>query len=240
MTRQAILDEIRRAAASSGGVAPGQRQFETLTGISASQWRGKFWLRWSEAVAEAGFAARRMNEANPDEVVLEHLARLTKARGHFPTYAELRMQRELDKAFPDASVFARLGPQSSRIARLREFVQNNAAYADLIELLPASHQTEPNDSSASGTAEELRDGFVYMLKLGKHYKIGMTVDVPRRHRQVALELPEKPNVVHSIRTDDPKGIEDYWHRRFSHKQTNGEWFALDPKDVKAFKRRKFM
>ena len=86
----------------------------------------------------------------------------------------------------------------------------------------------------------LGDGSVYMLKLGKHYKIGKTFSVPRRHQEIAIELPEKPDIIHVITTDDPSGIETYWHKRFALKRTNGEWFALTPEDIRAFKRGRFM
>jgi hypothetical protein len=78
------------------------------------------------------------------------------------------------------------------------------------------------------------------MKSGKHYKIGHSNSAGRREYELAIQLPEKLTTVHTIRTDDPPGIETYWHNRFAAKRLRGEWFDLTRDEVQAFKRRTFM
>jgi|SRR5579859_2763961 len=82
-------------------------------------------------------------------------------------------------------------------------------------------------------------GFVYLLRSVKHYKLGRTNAAGRRLRELAIQLPQKPDTVHVIETGDPEGIEQYWHRRFADRRQGGEWFALSADDVRAFKKRHF-
>jgi hypothetical protein len=100
--------------------------------------------------------------------------------------------------------------------------------------------TKPQPERQDNSEAVAQDGYVYMIKSGQHYKIGYTNDFHRRGKEIAIELPERATTIHIISTDDPSGIEAYWHNRFKSRRGNGEWFVLTPTDIKAFRRRKFM
>jgi hypothetical protein len=71
-------------------------------------------------------------------------------------------------------------------------------------------EPSPDDQPATDVM-----GFVYLMKHGRHYKIGKTNATGRREYELAIQLPEKLRTVHVIKTDDPDGIEGYWHKRFA-------------------------
>ena len=238
MTKEEILNEIQRTAQANGGVPVGRKRFFDETGIRESDWSGRYWTRWSDAVREAGFAPQSMNPPLAEDVVLEATAKIVRKIGHFPTATEIRLECSNDPSLPSHNTFRRFGGLVQLRATLIQFCVERAL-VDVLEVLVADNSTGPvllQDSEP----REMRDGFVYLLKSGQHYKIGKAMSVDDRKRQLAIQLPKPVEEIHRIKTDDPLGIEAYWHRRFADKRLNGEWFSLSVADVKAFRRRKFM
>ena len=241
LTKEDVLQEIRRIAAENGGVAPGKTVFFAATGIRESDWSGRWWTTWGAAVREAGLEPQRLNPRLDDELVLDAAARIIRKYGRFPTSAEIRFECNADRSLPSHNTFHRFGGLGGLRTRLRAFAAVNGL-SDVAAAIP-EHPDEPIASDVvldgEGT-QALPDGFVYLIKSGRHFKIGKANSVEARHRQLKIQLPQAAEVVHRIKTDDPFGIESYWHRRFAGKRLNGEWFALSSDDVKAFRRRKFM
>lgn len=62
------------------------------------------------------------------------------------------------------------------------------------------------------------------MKSGKHFKIGRSNCAERREFELRILLPDKLELIHKIKTDDPSGIEKYWHDRFKAKRKGEEWF----------------
>jgi hypothetical protein len=92
MNKAFILDEIRKTAAENGGKALGVAAFRTETGIKASDWNGVYWVRWSDALVEAGFAPNQFSVAIEKEELARLYSELAKDLGHLPVEAELRIE----------------------------------------------------------------------------------------------------------------------------------------------------
>ncbi|MBZ4191568.1 GIY-YIG nuclease family protein [Niabella beijingensis] len=236
MTKEFILAEIKRVG-TVNGKSIGHKRFSNETGIQMADWYGKYWVRWSDALKDAGLSPNEFNKAYSDEFVIEKLISLIRELGHYPVIGEIRIKAREDKSFPAHNVFNRVGNRQTLIKKLAAFCGNKSQYADIVQIC--------SELKFPGNLEKEKDynliiGAVYLIKSGKFYKIGRSNSTGRRHYELAIQLPETAEVIHSINTDDPVGIEAYWHNRFSEKRKNGEWFELNQNDINAFKRRKFM
>lgn len=242
MNKQQILAEIRRTAQANGGRPLGRDRFERETGIRTSDWEGKYWARWNDAVRDAGLSPNQLVSAYDEGHLLAQLARLVRELGRFPTSRELRLKRQHDGQFPSQKVYERFGSKAEQAAKLVEYCSADPALHDVAELCrpTAIAAADSTDRAYADDDEGAGFGFVYLIRSGKYYKIGRSNAAGRREREITLQLPEPAITVHVIRTDDPPGIEAYWHTRFAEKRLNGEWFALNGADIRAFRRRKFM
>ena len=240
MEKDLILEEIRRTAASNGGSPLGRKRFYFETGIKESDWLGRFWTSWGEAVQEAGFSPNKKQGAYESSWLLEQLAGLCRKIGHFPTRPELRKFARETNGFPSPNTFSRFGSKGELAAELDRWCSERPEWIDVKGLAAVVAQTSPPIDARQPAATEIEIGFVYLMKSGRFYKIGRSKHPGRRHYELSIQLPEPIKTIHTIETDDPIGIERYWHERFAHRRKNGEWFDLAPEELAAFKRRKSM
>src|SRR5579863_3719504 len=100
MNRQQIVAEIRRIALGNGGHAPGRQAFERTTAVKMSEWYPHIWLRWGDALAEAGYAPNLLQTKASDEVLIEKYIGFARQLGRFPVEGEIRRKAREDQSFP--------------------------------------------------------------------------------------------------------------------------------------------
>jgi len=238
MTKQHILKEIRRTAEANGDRPLGFRTFQRQTGVRYADWFGRYWKSWGDAVREAGFEPNVLQSRISDDELLERFVQFARELGRVPVKGDMRLKRRNDPDFPNDKVFERFGGKRRLVNRAREYCLSRDDLKDALALFSEAAISEESETAPTRSAAQ-PTGFVYLIKSGRYYKIGRTNSVGRRERELAIQLPEKARTVHEIATDDPEGIEAYWHRRFAAKRAHGEWFKLEQDDVIAFKRRRF-
>jgi hypothetical protein len=237
-SREFILREIKRLAAKNDGVPPGRGAFERETGIRQSEWYPQIWLRWGDAQAEAGCIPTKLTGKIQDEVLIEnYIALIRELKLKRPlVIGEIRRKAITDKSFPAHTVFDRFGGKDKLIKAVAAYCQDKPEYEDISTICAAAASTSRAPSMDEIIRAKVVVGFVYLMKSGRHYKIGRTSSVARRGGELTVKIPVPPKTIHSIETDDPVGVEAYWHKRFANKRGEGEWFELTPDDVMAFKR----
>ena len=233
--RDRIISEIRRIAVETGK-APGIANFEQLTGIARREWMGKIWARWGDAIQEAGHQPNKLTVRYDSNKILVFVAECSISIGRLASSNDLRLYGRQNVGSPSqGTVESHFPRRMLLIEALRVWAVSpeNEKYSSVLEMLPKQAESvaqSPNTRS---------DGSVYLIKSGNYYKIGRSSEIERRVKEIRVALPQAATLEHTISTDDPPGIEAYWHRRFADRRANGEWFELSKADVLAFKKRKF-
>lgn len=235
MDRQVIIDEIKRTAAQNDGKPLGMQRFENETSIKKSEWYGIHWATWGEALSEAGFKPNEFNKGYDQTWLIESFIGILKEVGNWPTEGNLRILCRNREDLPDAKTYrVRLGRRTEMAARILAYCQGRKGHEGIVAIC------EPfTVATATITVEESQQekhGFVYLMKFGKYHKIGRSNSVGRRAYEIGTKLPEELVTVHTIKTDDPAGVERYWHDRFDGMRKEGEWFELRTADIRAFKK----
>ena len=235
--REQILSEIRRLAKANEGQPPGSRKFERETGIRENAWRGVYWARWGDVLKEAGFSPNEWQGKTETALVMSKFIEAARHYGRLPTGAELSIYRRANPDFPNEKTLRKhFGSKDALLARVREWAQDKPEFSDIAAMFEGR---AAEMSEAPSKVEPPKEGLVYLIKSGGHYKIGRSDELERRVKEIRIAQPEAATLVHAIRTDDPAGIESYWHRRFADRRANGEWFKLSNADLAAFKRRRY-
>ena len=187
--RETILREIQRLAKANAGQPPGIRAFQQQTGIGEHVWRGVYWARWGDVLKEAGFAANEWQGKADTVRIFERYIEAARHYGYLPTSAELQMYRKAHVDFPGVkTVFTHFGSKDGLLANLRSWVGDKLEYQDVAEML----------GSAPAEAERhfpSKEGIVYLIKSGPHYKIGRSDQLERRVKQIRIALPEAANLI---------------------------------------------
>lgn len=211
MDKQQILNEIRRTTQENGGVPLGRERFAQETGIKYHDWIGKIWARWGDALKEAGFEPNKLQTAYDDDYLIEKFIGLARELGRFPVYAEVRMKGLNDTGFPAHNTFARLGTKPQLAVKILAYCEQRSGYEDIAAFCTPVVAGRPSQQGDQPLVDD-----PLATKEGFVYMALLKLGRERRYKI------------------------GYWHKRFSAKNSRGEWFSLSREDIQAFKRRKFM
>jgi len=134
MNKQQILGEIKRIAAANGGTPPGEKLFHSETGLRKHEWRGKYWVRWGDALRDAGYEPNKWGEAFDEALLLEKYIGLTRELGCIPVEAELQIKSISDPNFPSIAPFRRMGNKAVILSKLRDYCVGKGGHEDILAL----------------------------------------------------------------------------------------------------------
>ena len=139
MTKEHILNEIKRTAEANGGRSLGERAFYRATGLSRGDWFGKYWARLSDAVKEAGFNANEFpdeKQYSNDDMLVTY-ATLAQDLGRLPTKGDLELRKRHDSDVPNYKTYEiRFGSKLELAAQLATYCASRREYQTCTRMVP--------------------------------------------------------------------------------------------------------
>jgi hypothetical protein len=172
VTREHIISEAKRLFERDGR-SPGSDRFKCETGVKKHEWQ-RFFARWNDVLREAGIPENQLQARYPVEELLKKYISLARELGRLPTSGDIRVKAHALAGFPHDDSFIRgLGRKSERVQRLLKYCQGRDGFEDIIRMC---EEYVPRAHTASDEVTSDPDfGFVYLLKSGRFYKIGRTL-----------------------------------------------------------------
>lgn len=180
-----ILHEIRRIAKANGGKPPGQNEFKNETGINKGDWFPHHWVRWGDALEEAGFVRNKFQEGFTREFILEKLIGLIRqnkleGKSRFPVEGEMLAEKKKSPDFPNASTFRqRFGGKFQTAKAMLEYCRGRDGFEGVIK---ACEEVVKTGQVPSAKEKEV----TVQGMLGEVYLYGQ-VDITRLGKRMQLE-----------------------------------------------------
>lgn len=160
----AIHEVAEKHGIVTGQPGPGRGTFLAATGYTPYDITRCGWVNWSDALEEAGYQPNALQSAIPLDVLLEHLASLTRQIGRFPTNNHIRVATKAHSGFPSLTTMSRLGSQRDRQQKLSEWCSQRTDYSDvaaILQELPTFEEREDIVSDGTDVANEsLSESFI--------------------------------------------------------------------------------
>jgi len=244
-TKEEVIKRLQKWSAENNGRTPGEQNFYENIQIGIYDLHKLGWANWRELVVAAGLIPNKFDKTKySSDQLCDLFIGAIREKNKWPTRGELEVKHHQDFNFPDAGTFYKklgLVLNGDLPSTILKYIKGKKGYDDVIKVCNSSIEKniDSEESSAIG-----KIGYVYLLKsrLGSAtaYKIGKTNDPERR--MIELNQPSNEQyLIWKIETDDPSGVEKYWHDRFVSKRlyphkAKTEWFKLNSSDIKSFKR----
>lgn len=240
LTKEEIIEKIQKWANENNGRTPSEKIIKEELEIPRWTWTN-YWTKATDMQRSAELNPQVFDKTKyTKDDLCNKFIEFLREKGHWPSRAELDFKHKQDITFPASGTFyTKLGQinNGELVESISMYIKNKSGYNDILSICNSLLSgLEEKEKSVKSVITNEKHGFVYMFKTGRYYKVGCSEDTARRYRELSSQFPDELKHKHKIETDDPLGVESYWHKRFKSKHIKGEIFNLDAADVKAFKR----